>query len=174
MATSRFDRVYRDHRAFVCRTVRRLGAPAAEVDDIVQDVFLVVHRRLDEFQDRATITTWLFAIAAHVVRDRRRRALNQRRRDAHLIPDRGSVELDREVACAETVSLLANLLHELEPAQRDALVMADLLRMTVPEIAVQQHAKLNTAYSRVRLGRRALQSALATYRRRPRAELPLP
>ncbi|MEZ5243449.1 MAG: RNA polymerase sigma factor, partial [Acidimicrobiales bacterium] len=61
-----FRDVYRAHHAYVWRCLLRLGVDAATVDDAVQDVFIVVHRKLDDFEGRAAVKTWLFAIARRV------------------------------------------------------------------------------------------------------------
>src|SRR4051794_16597314 len=77
-----FEEVYEEHFSFVWRAARRLGAPAAAVDDVVQEVFLVVHRRLPEFAGRSSLKTWLFAIVLRVVRDHRR---SLRRKSPHHV-----------------------------------------------------------------------------------------
>src|SRR5512139_1550190 len=69
-----FRRVYDEHLAFVWRSLRRLGVPEAAVKDAVQDVFVVVHRRLAEFEERAQVSTWLFRICMRTAKDYRRRA----------------------------------------------------------------------------------------------------
>ena len=61
-----FEEVYAQHVRFVWRTVRSFGVAEAQLEDAVQDVFVVVHRRLREWEGRAAITTWLFAIARRV------------------------------------------------------------------------------------------------------------
>ena len=63
-----FDAVYEDLVEFVWRTVRRMGVRAADADDVVQDVFVIVHRRLAEFEGRAQLKTWVFKILVHEVR----------------------------------------------------------------------------------------------------------
>src|SRR5215475_4198677 len=73
-AVPAFDDVYAAHVEFVWRVLRTLGVPDAQIEDAVQDVFVVVHRRLAEWQGRAAITTWLFAIARRVAGAHRRRA----------------------------------------------------------------------------------------------------
>src|SRR4051794_13567852 len=69
-----FKEVYDAHFAFVWRSLRRLRVPEASLKDAMQDVFLVVHRRLGEFEGRAKVTTWLFGICLRVAKDYRRRA----------------------------------------------------------------------------------------------------
>src|SRR5690606_6911465 len=66
------EEIYREHHAFVRRSLIRLGVPHALVDDAVHDVFLVVARRLAEFEGRASIRTWLFAIALRMAQSHRR------------------------------------------------------------------------------------------------------
>src|SRR5260221_356262 len=66
--------IYRAHFRYVWRTLRRLGVGEADASDAAQDVFLVVHRRLAEFEGRAKMTTWLFRISLRVASDRRRLA----------------------------------------------------------------------------------------------------
>src|SRR5690349_19842165 len=58
-----FDRVYADHAAFVWRVLRGMGVSEPIVEDAMQDVFMVVHRRLAEFDGLGSIKTWLFQIA---------------------------------------------------------------------------------------------------------------
>ena len=67
-----FAAVYKAHFAFVWRIVRRLGVDDSAVDDVVQDVFLVVHRQLSWFRGESSKRSWLFAIASRLVRDSRR------------------------------------------------------------------------------------------------------
>src|SRR2546423_1527065 len=66
-----FRTLYDAWFADVARWVRALGAPSADQDDLVQDVFVVVHRRLPDF-DGENVAGWLYRIAAHQVRDHRR------------------------------------------------------------------------------------------------------
>jgi len=78
-----FDAVYREHFAFVWRAAKRLGVGDGALDDVVQEVFVVVHRRLDGFEGRSSLKTWLFGIALRIVRDHRRAV----RRRPKLLPE---------------------------------------------------------------------------------------
>ena len=69
-----FRDVYHQHVDFVYRAVRRLGVPERNADDACQDVFVVVHRRLADFEERSSIKTWLYGICRRVAKDHRRRA----------------------------------------------------------------------------------------------------
>src|SRR5690242_19825197 len=69
-----FETLYREQFAFVWRSLYRLGIREADISDSAQEVFLVAHRRLQEFEGRAKLTTWLFRICLNVARDQLRRA----------------------------------------------------------------------------------------------------
>lgn len=172
MPEAAFETIYRQHYAFVWRSVRRLGTPDAELDDVVQEVFVVVHRRLGDFEGRSAITTWLFGIAYRVVRDHRRSAAARAKREALATGGRPPTEPDRKLSRTQAAGVLDDLLALLDDDQRSVLVMADVINMTAPEIAELTETKLNTVYSRLRLARQAFETALAEYRRTHAGELP--
>src|SRR6187402_2587413 len=60
--------VYEAHFRYVWRCLRSLGVHDAQLDDAVQDVFVVVQRRLGEFDGNAALRTWLYAIALRIAR----------------------------------------------------------------------------------------------------------
>src|SRR5688500_19341104 len=62
-----FAEIYEASFDFVWRSARRLGVKETHVDDVVQEVFMVVHRRLAEFEGRSQLKTWLFGITRRVV-----------------------------------------------------------------------------------------------------------
>ena len=59
MATPTFPEVYEAHAATVLRTLRRLGVRDGDVEDVAQEVFVVVHRKLPEFAGRSSLKTWV-------------------------------------------------------------------------------------------------------------------
>lgn len=161
-----FDAVYQQHFDFVWRLARRFGAEEAAVDDVVQDVFVVVHRKLGEFEGRSSVRTWLYGIARRVVADHRKK--RTRRRET-AIEDAGPVEepaVGPEGKAAQTQRLaqLRALLDQLPDEQREVFVLAELEQMSAPEIVELTGTKLNTVYSRLRLARRAFERALARMR----------
>ena len=149
------------------RTVRRLGLQGAAIDDVVQEVFVVVHRRLDTFEERASAKTWLYGIVRRVVADHRR---TLRRK-----PDRGAgapqgPELDTVASegqgpeasaeQSERVRLLHRLLGELDEDKREVFVLSELEGLTLAEIAQALDANPNTIASRLRAARRQFEAAL--------------
>jgi RNA polymerase sigma-70 factor (ECF subfamily) len=163
-----FDDVYRDYFAFVWRSAKRLGVRDAALDDVVQEVFLIVHRRLEEFEGRSSVRTWLFGITLRVARDYRRSTL-RKSPDATVDPDtlRASSAGPGEAAeKAEAVRLLHAILDELDDERREVFVMAELEQITMPEIADALAINVNTAYARLRAARQSFEAALARHRAR--------
>src|SRR5687767_7730931 len=69
-----FEELYHQHFEFVWRTLRHLGVRVADLPDVAQEVFIIVHRRLPDFEGRAKATSWLFRICMNAARNQRRRA----------------------------------------------------------------------------------------------------
>lgn len=172
-----FDDIYDQHFEFVWRTLRRLGVPSADLPDVSQEVFLVVHRRLADFVERAKVTTWLFRIAARAARDRRRSA-RVRYEIAVEKPLQAAVDADadpsRELERADDRALLEQALASLDQEQREVFTAFELEGMTGEAIAVALELPLGTVYSRLRLGRARFRQSLArlsAHRGHPRARV---
>jgi RNA polymerase sigma-70 factor, ECF subfamily len=165
-----FETIYDTYFPYIWRSVQRLGVPSSQVDDVVQEIFLVVHRRLGDFEARSTIRTWLYGIAlrvARVHRSRYRRTQGQTLDLEHLrAPD--AARPDEQAANAEAVLLVHAVLDEMEDEQREVFVLAELEQLSVPEIARALEVKLNTVYSRLRLARAAFAEGAARQRARDR------
>lgn len=164
--------LYRSHYAFVWRACRRLGVADAELDDVVQEVFVIVHRRLGDFEGRSSIDTWLFGITYRFVRDHRRSGDARHRREALASAGRPPTRPDRKLARARLAIVLDEMLDTLDEDQRSVFVMAEIMHMTAPEIAALTETKLNTVYSRLRLARQTFERALAVFRAAHGSELP--
>lgn len=161
-----FEQVYAEHFDFVWRCVRRLGVAPASSDDAVQDVFLVVHRRLADFEGRSSVRTWLFGIARRVVRDHRPRARERELDDGQLAALAESADRapDERAARNEAARLLNALLQRLDEDKREAFILSELEQISVPDIADEIGVNLNTVYSRVRAARKELEEGLARLR----------
>src|SRR5690348_5140787 len=66
--------IYADHTDFIWKTLHRLGVREPHIEDVFQEVFLVIFRRLDSFDGSSAVTTWLFGICLRVATGYRRRA----------------------------------------------------------------------------------------------------
>lgn len=164
-----FDVVYEAHAGFVWRVLRGMGVSDAAIEDAVQDVFVVVHRRLAEFDGLGSLKTWLFQIAYRTACAYRRKL---RRTGDHepfedRVESRGRTPAE-EVERREMLSLVTHLLDGLDDDQRAVLVLADIEEMTAPEIAVVTSTPLNTVYTRLRRARAAFNHALRARLRKER------
>lgn len=172
VSRARFMAVYRQHVRFVWRCVRRLGVEGAQVEDVVQDAFVVVHRRLAEFEERSSLKTWLYGIVRRVVADHRR---TQRRKPGHAIARVDVIDENMELDgpgdaardCpqasaerAEQVALLHRVLGCLDDDKREVFVLAELEGMTMTEIGEAIDLNVNTVSSRLRAARREFEEAL--------------
>ncbi len=165
-----FDSIYEEHFPYVWRAARRLGIYPADTDDIVQEVFVVAHRKLPEFEGRAQVKTWLFKILVRVVRHYVRA---QERKPGHR-PAALQAEVDAPgdgpgggpaaaVERADAVRILDGLLARLDVDKREVFVLAEIEELSVVEIAEVLGANVNTIYSRLRAARQEFEHALARF-----------
>ncbi len=169
-----FERVYDEHFDFVWRSARRLGVREEALDDVAQEIFMIVLRRLHEFEARSSVRTWLFGIALGVVRNHRRTL----RRKSPQVVDTGP-DADPDALCdaeekgphalaanAEAVRVLYALLDALEDEKREVFVLIELEQLTVPEAAEVLGVNTNTVGSRLRAARTEFNAATARHRAR--------
>jgi RNA polymerase sigma-70 factor (ECF subfamily) len=170
-----FEAVYDGYFDFVWRSLRRLGVPLPRLDDAVQDVFLVVHRRLSEFEQRSTPKTWLYGIVLRVAKDHRR---SIRRKEGAVdsapaelleaLPDRKTPGPLERAETSQSIAVLNELLCEITEPKREVFVLAELEQMTGPEIAEALGTELTTVHSRLRAARMEFELALSRRRARER------
>ena len=144
--------LYDAHAARVWRTALALGVERSDLDDAVQDVFLVLHRRAADFAGRASITTWIYGITRRVASDYRRKA----RRAPRTVAPVDIASPCSEQARRDASQDLLVLLEHLPPEQREVFVLIELEGMTAPEVAALAGTPVNTVSSRLRLARRTL------------------
>ncbi len=164
-----FETVYDAYFPYVWRTVQRLGVPASHADDVVQEVFIVVHRKLRQFEGRSALKTWLYGIAVRVARVHRARHARAARSpdvDSDRVRAPEETRPDERAANAEAARVVHALLAGLDDEQREVFVLAELEQLGAPEIAQALDVKLNTVYSRLRLARAAFAEAAARHRAR--------
>jgi RNA polymerase sigma-70 factor (ECF subfamily) len=148
---------YREHFAFVWRMLRRLGVPTQNLDDSAQDVFVIVHRRLPDFDPAASVRAWLFGIARRVAQQQRRKLGTLLRTADELVEhEHSATQLDPQQAAmrAEAASLVHRCLASLDEEKRWVLILSDLEAMSGPEIAQALDLNLNTTYARLRAARK--------------------
>jgi RNA polymerase sigma-70 factor (ECF subfamily) len=150
--------LFREHAPFVWRTLRRLGLSPADADDATQEVFLVVNRKLADFEGRSSVRTWLYGISVRTAFSSRRRA----RPAPAPEPEPSSVAApDEQVALAEARAMLDRALEQLDPDKRAVFVLYELERLSMAEIAEALGCPLQTAYSRLHAARARVTETVA-------------
>ena len=152
---------------FVWASLHRLGVPDSDRPDLLQEVFVVVHRRLDSFDGSSAMTTWLFGICLRVVLGWRR----YRRRHPEIPtespdadqPDEGRSP-ERDAMAAQAKALVARALDDLDPEKRAVFVMFELEELSCVEIAAMIGIPVGTVYSRLHAARAAFARAASALR----------
>jgi RNA polymerase sigma-70 factor (ECF subfamily) len=145
------ERLYVEHGDFVWRAARSMGVAEDEREDVVQDVFVVVHRRLAAYEGRGAITSWLYGIVRGLCWNRRRRAERRRthlralavERVAPPPPDPGAAEA------------FGRFLAGLDEARRAVFELCEVEGMSGPEVAHALGLNVNTVYTRLRAAKKA-------------------
>ncbi len=158
--------VHVEHIGFICRSLRGLGVAPSAVEDAAQEVLLVVHRRLQEFEPRSPLRAWLFTIASHVARNYRRAS----RRRAW----QGTVDLEcphsdagpeQQVEAREALRLTEHFMDGLDEGKRAVFVLALIEGLPASEVAAALGLPMNTVYSRIRLLRQDFRQVLEQHHR---------
>jgi RNA polymerase sigma-70 factor (ECF subfamily) len=155
-----FDEIYRTWFRDVVRWARALGGPTSDLDDLAQEVFVVVQRKLPAFDGR-NLPAWLFRITARTVSDQRRRAwfrnLWRGPRDATLarlaaVGDDPCAELDRK----RRQETLYRILARISEKRRTVFVLYEVEELSGEEIARLLEIPLATVWTRLYHARKEL------------------
>jgi RNA polymerase sigma-70 factor (ECF subfamily) len=155
--------VYDEHVDFVWSALVRLGVAPSDADDATQEVFLVVHRRLDSFAGRASMRSWVYGICLRVASNHRRSQRSRRDSPAKAddadgvaaslaAPGPGPEELLSE---QQARAILEDALSRLEPEQRLMIVMFEIDDLPGKEIASKLGLPIGTVHSRLHRAREA-------------------
>lgn len=160
--------VFRDHADFVWRGLRRLGVSEADADDALQEVFLVVARRLPEYRERGALRAWLFCIARQVALHVRRGHSRRVRRETERarLQELSAADPYRALEQKQTADLVQRALDSLDEGQAMVVYLADVEELSAPEIAAALSLPLTTIYGRLRIGRARFETLLRQYQLR--------
>lgn len=163
-----FEQLYDAHVDLVWRALHRLGVAPSAIEDAVQEVFIVVFKKLETFEGRSAVSTWLYGICAHVARNARRTTRRHPETptdDARILDSRQDTKTpDESMEDAEASAVLYAILDELDDDKREAFVLCELEQLSAPDIAASLALNVNTVYARVRAARAAFDQAVARYR----------
>ncbi len=165
-----FPKIYAQYFNFVWSSARRLGVEPAAIDDVVQEIFIVIHARVETLEKPEALRSWIYGVVRRTVS-----TYHRTRRTRRSIGLTTAVE-EETVSYAPTpleqteqnadLELLQSLLAELDEPKREVFSLVELEELTVPEVADALEIPLNTAYSRLRMAREAFEAALARHEAR--------
>ena len=168
-----FEAIYESMVDYVWNVVSRMGVSPADTEDVVQEVFVTVFRRLGEFEGRAQLKTWVFTIAVHLVQHYFRtharkpgdRASAKGTEIQSLVDQRDNGPAN-QIERQDRYDALNRVLDQLDEAKRLVFVLAELEQLTLVEIGEIVGANPNTVATRLRAARQAFEKALARFQTR--------
>lgn len=155
--------VYDSHADFLWRMLGRFGVADADLADEVQEVLIVVHRRISDLSDPNKLRSWLYGICRRVASAYRKRAHRGREK---LVDHSAMIERSTEPAPDDMTmrrqarERLHRVLDEMNPERRAVFVMFELEELSCAEIAEQVGAPVGTVYSRLHAARAEFRTAL--------------
>jgi RNA polymerase sigma-70 factor, ECF subfamily len=153
-----FSHVFDAQFDFVWRSLIRMGCAPADAEDLTQEVFVVVHRRLSAYDHERSLRAWLFGIARNVLRDHSRLA---RVRREVIDDEHEEARSDPRFRALEAGSLVRRALLELPEPLRAIVLLHDLEEVEMRAAAHALELPLDTAYARLRRGRETLRDVLS-------------
>jgi len=160
-----FRAIFEAYGPFVARTLRRLDVPSADRHDLQQEIFVIVLRKLPEFDGRTSLHTWIYGICVRMASTYRRSARVRREQAcedpepdiaATSQPPNQDRDLDSRRACAHAEALLAKLDDE----KRRVFVLYEVEGLSMNEVAEAVGCPLQTAYSRLHAARKGMKILL--------------
>jgi RNA polymerase sigma-70 factor (ECF subfamily) len=168
--------LFRQYATFVAAFLIRMGVQRADLDDVMQEVFLVAHRLGGYTPGPAKPTTYLANIALRAATSHRRKGQVRSfvRANDELVGNAGSDANDPERVAdnKQRLELLDRCLERLDDDKRAVFVMAEIQGETVVSIAAGLGIPVDTAYSRLRAARKLFQEAAAELRDKRESEPP--
>lgn len=158
VANPTFAEAFEAYAGYVLQLLRRLGVREADLEDVAQEVFVVVHAQLSAFEGRSSLKTWICGIAIRKTSEYRRKAYQRRER---LLPDAVEAQIepaDQEAGLErdERAEQLRAALADLPEKQLQVFVLYEIEELSMREVARAIGCPRFTAYTRLAVARRAL------------------
>ncbi len=152
--------IYQEHGAFVWRTLRHLGVRPADLDDALQEVFMVVHRKYETWDGISAIRTWLFGIARMVSMNMRKRAHVRREQPVASLPEEFEPnQPEGLVGDARAFARAMQIIERLPEDLRLVFMLYEIDEMPMKDTATALKIPLQTAYSRLHRARSLFEEA---------------
>jgi RNA polymerase sigma-70 factor (ECF subfamily) len=150
--------VYQRQLDYLIGSLRRLGVPSSDIEDVLHEVFLVMLTRWDDYDRARPIRPWLFGIAFRVASTHRRKSTREVL-GSDYEPEDLRDRPDDSLTAVQDRALLLGALAKVPLERRAVLIMHEVDETPMREIAAQLDIPLFTAYSRLRKGRQEFQAA---------------
>lgn len=157
-----WNRVHEGLRAFIAKRVRN----EADIEDLLQEVFVRVHRHVESLQQPDRMVSWVFQITRNAIIDfyrsaeRRRELPADSARDIQNNLEAMSSEAEEDEARYELSHCLRPMIDRLSPNYREAVTLVELQGLTHQEAATKLGLSVTGMKSRVRRGRQQLRHML--------------
>ena len=149
------SQAFKDHGRFLARSILRLTGDGPHVEDILQETFIIAHRKQASFESRSSLRTWLYGIASNLCLHHRRslaRELNALEKAA-TEPTENLAGPEKAVEAAQNKALVEAAMQAIPFKQREIFMLYEIDGMDGPSIAQLVDIPLNTVWSRLRLAR---------------------
>ncbi|NUP11774.1 MAG: sigma-70 family RNA polymerase sigma factor [Polyangiaceae bacterium] len=158
-----FADLFREHAPFVWRCLRRLGVWPGDVDDVCQEVFLVVHRKIEDLDPSVSPRAWIYGVCIRKASDYRRLS-HKKREQLHDVPpepEERSSGPDASLDSRRALAKLDRVLATMDEERRAAFVLYEIEGLSLQEVATACGCPLQTVYSRLTAARRQVEASLA-------------
>ena len=163
-----FDEVFEGHAGYVWRVLRRLGVRHADLKDVCQEVFIVVHGKLPTYNGRCSISTWLWGFCRRKASEYRRTPHVGREDLVEALPEQGEPpRQESDLDQRAKLRLLDAALATLDEDKRLVFVLYGIEEVPMKEVAEICGCPLQTAYSRYHAAQRLVEAALQRLQRSP-------
>jgi RNA polymerase sigma-70 factor (ECF subfamily) len=133
---------------------------ADDADDVTQDVLILMHRRLPQFEGKSRFSTWLYSITRNVALDRRRRMKRRERRLESMEAPVESIETPQAFDESTLTGLILGYFDELPARQREVFELSDIQGLSAPEVAERLGMKAVTVRANLFKARRTIRQRM--------------
>lgn len=153
--------IFREHAPYVLRLARRLGVRDGDADDVCQEVFVTVHRRLPTYEGRGSMRSFVYGICVRAVANYRRKAHRRYELGMDAPPDVGHAEdPGRAYERKRSLAALDEALATLSEEHRAVFVLYEIEELSMAEVAEVVGCPPKTAYSRLYAARASVTACM--------------
>ncbi len=156
-----FEAIYRYASGFVYNVAFRLLNSREDAQEVAQDVFITLHRKLDTYRFESSLKTWIYRIAFNLSMNRLQK---RKREEGPLLPYEEAVKNpkteeyfkkseEEKLVASDQQDMIQDMLETLAPDQKTCLVLRSIEGLSYEEIAAATNTNINTVRSRLKRAR---------------------